>query len=77
MGPGSQVCSGELLRRSGLLRLSASHQPTQMVASNADFFTTIGPNRPSETRHHAGLIFWLTRKKLVGSYLPFKETRRS
>jgi hypothetical protein len=35
------------------------------------------PNRSIDARHHTGLIFWLTRKKLVGSYLPFKETRRS
>ena len=25
----------------------------------------------------SGLMFWLTRKKFVGSYLPFKVTRRS
>jgi hypothetical protein len=78
----AKICTPEtpntsFSRRSALLEPMRESPADAMATSNADFFATIEPNRLSETSHHAGLIFWLTRKKLVGSYLPFKETRRS
>jgi hypothetical protein len=39
--------------------------------------TLASPVLVSQRRHRVGLMFWFTRKKLVGSYLFLTSTRRS